>query len=338
MEREAMVLYADEMTDETPPMLHEVIADRRAWRRDTFVLADALVPFPQTGIAELDAVAQWAHYPPEPLDLSTLATFSLPVCADVMARARWQIQHQGGLAIIDRIPVERYSVDENKIIGLLLATLMGQVVEQKWDGTVLYDVKDAGKPLGYGVRRSVTNLEQHFHTDGGWLWMPPSAIGLFCLHPAQAGGMSRFVSLGTVHNIMQQQCPDLLARLYRPFWWDRQAEHASDEVRFCAHPVYQYDGKTLLARYYEDYIIKGYQLAGETLDAAGHEALAAMRAIVDDPAHWVEFRLEKGQLQYLDNRQFAHARTAFSNTEEAAAQRHLLRLWNRDEGRPDLEG
>ena len=39
------------------------------------------------------------------------------------------------------------------------------------------------------VRRSVTNLEQPFHTDGGWLWMPPSAIGLFCLQPAQQGGL-----------------------------------------------------------------------------------------------------------------------------------------------------
>ena len=38
-----------------------------------------------------------------------------------------------------------------------------------------------------------------------------------------------------------------------------------------------------------------------------------MRAIVDDPASWVEFRIEKGQLQYLNNRQFAHSRTAFKD-------------------------
>ena len=56
--------------------------------------------------------------------------------------------------------------------------------------------------------------------------MPPSAIGLFCLQFAQQGGLSRVVSLCTVHNELRRCHPDLLARLYRPFWWDRQAEHA----------------------------------------------------------------------------------------------------------------
>ncbi len=48
------------------------------------------------------------------------------------------------------------------------------------------------------------------------------------------------------------------------------------------------------------------------LDDEGVQALEAMREIVDDPASWVEFRIEKGQLQYLNNRQFAHSRTAFA--------------------------
>jgi len=84
------------------------------------------------------------------------------------------------------VPVERYSVTENRAIGWLLALLLRQVVAQKWDGTLLYDVKRFRQTLrAWYMRRSVTNLEQPFHTDGGWLWMPPSAIGLFCLQPAQ---------------------------------------------------------------------------------------------------------------------------------------------------------
>jgi hypothetical protein len=62
-----------------------------------------------------------------------------------------------------------------------------------------------------------------------------------------------------------------------------------------------------------------------------------MREIVDDPANWVEFRIEKGQLQYLNNRQFAHSRTAFKDAGPGQA-RHMLRLWNRDEGTWHLEG
>ena len=44
---------------------------------------------------------------------------------------------------------------------------LGQVVAQKVNGARFYDVKDTGQALGYGVRRSVTNLGQPFHTDGG---------------------------------------------------------------------------------------------------------------------------------------------------------------------------
>ena len=46
------------------------------------------------------------------------------------------------------------------------------------------------------------------------------------------------------------------------------------------------------------------------------DALAALREIVDAPEQWVEFRIEQGQLQYLNNRQIAHSRTAFRDAGE----------------------
>jgi hypothetical protein len=102
--------------------------------------------------------------------------------------------------------------------------------------------------------------------------------------------------------------------------------------------VFECEHGTLSARYYEDYIHNGQRLAGEPLDEAGRDALLALRAIVDDPAHWVEFRIERGQLQYINNRQFAHSRTAFQDAPGGSRARHMVRLWNRDEGTPDLEG
>lgn len=335
MQQEAMLLCPDETM---PQMLHETITDVRAWQRETLSPADWLVPLPSACVAELDEIVQFLRTSPQPVWHLTPEAFALRACTSVMAQVREKLQHHVGFAVVHRVPVERYSATENRAIGWLLASLMGQVVAQKWDGTLLYDVKDSGKPIGHGVRRSITNLEQDFHTDGGWLWMPPASIGLFCLQPAQQGGLSRLVSLFTVHNELRRSCPDLLARLYRPFWWDRQAEHAPDDVPVRRHPVYQYDGHTLMARYYEDYVCKGYRLAEEGLDAAGVAALAAMRAIIDAPENWVEFRVEQGQLQYVNNRQFAHARTAFGDAPGAAAQRHMLRLGNRDEGTPDIEG
>lgn len=310
---------------------------RKAWRRDSLSPRDWLIPLPDECVAELDAVAAAVRAEPRPVETLTPADFSLAACAAVMGAVRAKLETDTGLAVVDRFPVERYGHAENVAIGWLLAAMLGQVVAQKANGTRLYDVKDTGQALGYGVRRSVTNLGQPFHTDGGWLWKAPAFVGLFCLESALEGGLSRFVSLVTAHHELHRRRPDLLARLYRPFDWDRQGEHAPDAPRVSRRPIYEYDAGTLAARYYEDYVVNGARMAGHALDGETRAALESVREIVDDPANWIEFRIEKGQLQYLNNRQFAHSRTAFTDGGPGQG-RHMLRLWNRDEGTWHLEG
>ena len=324
-------------TAASPQILTATSEGRPAWRRESVAPEDWLIPLPTPCLAEFDAVVATLRQHPQPVEQLTPVAFSLPACAAVMAQVRHKLQQDIGFAVLDRVPVERYSPTESTAVGWLLAGLLGQVVSQKWDGTRLYGVQDYGKPLGYGVRRSVTNLEQAFHTDGGWLAKTPEYIGLFCLQPAQEGGYNRVASLLTAHNDLQRQHPDLLARLYRPFWWDRQAEHDPHDAKYSAHPVYEFDGHTLSARYYDDYVVHGYKLAGEPLDQVGVAALTAMRSIIDAPENWVEFHTEKGQFLYVNNRQFAHSRTAFTDLPEPHLHRHILRLWNRNDGPPDLE-
>ena len=58
-----------------------------------------------------------------------------------------------------------------------------------------------------------------------------------------------------------------------------------------------------------------------------------MRTIVDSPELWVEFTIERGQVQFINNRQFAHSRTDFKDSTEPQRKRHLIRLWTREEGR-----
>ena len=310
---------------------------KKSWTRESISPEGWMIPLPADCVAELDEVAAAVRATPRPVDTLDPADFSLRACTAVMASVRAKLETDTGLAVVDRFPVERYGQAENLAIGWLLAAMLGQVVAQKANGTRLYDVKDSGQALGYGVRRSVTNLGQPFHTDGGWLWKAPAFVGLFCLESAMEGGLSRLVSLITAHHELRRRRPDLLARLYQPFHWDRQGEHAPDAPRVSRQPVFEFEGGTLASRYYEDYVRNGSKMAGEELDDEGTQALAAMREIVDDPANWVEFRIEKGQLQYLNNRQFAHSRTAFTDPGPGQG-RHMLRLWNRDEGTWHLEG
>jgi alpha-ketoglutarate-dependent taurine dioxygenase len=324
----------DELSVQVAP---EDVELKKSWTRESIVPEGWLIPLPADCVAELDEVAAAVRVTPRPVDTLDPASFSLSACTALMTSVRAKLETDTGLAVVDRFPVERYSHAENLAIGWLLAAMLGQVVAQKANGTRLYDVKDSGQALGYGVRRSVTNLGQPFHTDGGWLWKAPAFVGLFCLESAMEGGLSRFASLVTAHHELRRRRPDLLARLYQPFDWDRQGEHAPDAPRVSRQPVFEFERGTLASRYYEDYMRNGSRLIGVELDDEGAQALEAMREIVDDPANWVEFRIEKGQLQYLNNRQFAHSRTAFIDAGPGQG-RHMLRLWNRDEGTWHLEG
>jgi alpha-ketoglutarate-dependent taurine dioxygenase len=313
------------------------IEPRQTWTRATLTPRSWTVPVPAACLAELDTALGKVGAAPGPLERLSPADFELERTARLMDGVREKLTRGEGLAVLDRFPVERYTLEQNRALGWLLAAMLGPVVAQKWDGSRVYDVKDSGKELGYGVRRSVTNLEQPFHTDGGWLSRTPAFVGLFCLESAEEGGLSRFVSLVTAHEQLRARDPELLDRLYEPFWWDRQAEHAPDDARVSRHPVFERDGVGLGARYYEDYVVKGHALAGAPLDARGVAALAALRRLVDASEHWVEFRIEKGQLQYLNNRRFAHSRTAFADT-GGLSRRHMLRFWNRAEGTIEIEG
>jgi alpha-ketoglutarate-dependent taurine dioxygenase len=299
---------------------------------------DWLVPLPGPAVSELEALVEGLRRDPLPTILLSPPPSGFACCREVMAEVGARLRGPVGLAVVDRVPVERFSEEENRAVGWVLGSLLGRLVAQKWDGTMLYDVRDTGKKLDYGVRRSVTNLELQFHTDAPWIDLPPEYVGLLCLNTAAEGGVSRFVSLTDAHSSLQGTAPGLLKRLYQPFPWDRQAEHAPDDDKVDWQPIFADGPGGVVCRYNRVLIESGASLAGKPVDAAGLEALDAMRALVESEARWIELTIARGQLQYLDNRRFAHARTPFKDGTTPETRRHLIRLWNRDEGRRSFHG
>lgn len=291
----------------------------RLWTRETFNLDECFVNLPDECVREFDTFLNGS-------------AVRFTAIKDLMARIRDLLVHGQGMAIIQNMPVERYSVRDNGGIGRLLSAQLGQVVAQTWTGTTVYDVKDTGKELGEGVRRSQTNLGQPFHTDGGFLFYPPQFVGLLCLEQAADGGDSDLVSLAHAHKIAVKE---LVWRLGLPFYWHRQREHILGEVPASSYPVFEKtDPCGLVVRWYEDYIINGYKVVGKTLDESGHEALEFLRHILDAERSWVRFRLQKGSFQFVNNWELAHRRTAY----EKGSFRHLLRFWTRTKGLWTLEG
>jgi hypothetical protein len=146
------------------------------------------------------------------------------------------------------------------------------------------------------------------------------------------------VSFATAHNEMRRRHPDLLERLYRPYWFDRQREHAPDDAKILFHPLFEADGGRLLARLSHFQVVNGYKLAGEAIDPEGLEALEALEAIMNEKGLAREFFFERGQIQIVDNRRCGHRRTEFHDYPEPERKRHLVRLWLRGWGRPFYNG
>ncbi len=262
--------------------------------------------------------------------------FELPACRHLMSEVKRVLDHGVGFVVLDGLPLDRLTPDEAVCCHWLLGRLLARPVAQKWDGTMVYDVLDTGRLPGNGVRPDQTNVEQNFHTDNSYNLCPPEYVGLLCLETAMEGGISRIVSFSAVHEQMRRQHPERLRRLYRPFYFDRQREHAPDDVMVTQHPVFEWDGHRLGARHSLFQVKNGHDLAGVPLDDAGREALSVLEAAMNDPAMHAEFAFERGQIQWVNNRTLGHKRTGYQDWPDR--KRHLVRLWLRNAGRAFYNG
>jgi alpha-ketoglutarate-dependent taurine dioxygenase len=309
-----------------------------AWTRESLAPDAGRVTLDEACIAELLAVTATLAQNPLPVLALRPQDFALDACRRLMGGVKQALDHGPGLAILEGLPLDGLSRDQAVACFWLLASLVARPVAQKWDGTMVYDVRDLGRPPGNGVRPDVTNAEQSFHTDNSYNLCPPEYVGLLCLHPAMEGGVSGVVSLPAAHNVMRRRHPAVLPRLWEPFYFDRQREHAPGDVMVTHHPLFEVEEGRLAGRLSRFQVVNGQALAGEALDQAGAAALDALESVMRAPEMAVEFRFARGQIQLLNNRQLAHRRTAFRDWPEPERRRHLVRLWLRDRGRPFYNG
>ena len=309
-----------------------------AWTRDSLSPADGRLTLSPACLAEIRETAGTLKENPMPILALRLEDFAMPACRQLMAAARRELDQGVGFVLVDRLPVDELGRETATTVYWLLASMVARPVAQKWDGRMVYDVRDTGQKPGNGVRPDITNVEQNFHTDNSYNLCPPDYVALLCLQTARSGGISRIVSFASAHNEMRRRHPELLPRLYRPYWFDRQREHAPDDVKVIRHPLFEMDGDRLIARLSRFQVVNGYKLANEPLDDEGAAALEALEAVMNQPALSKEFFFERGQIQIVDNRRCGHKRTEFHDYPEPERRRHLVRLWLRDRGRSFYNG
>jgi alpha-ketoglutarate-dependent taurine dioxygenase len=303
-----------------------------AWTGETLAANAGHFPLPAAVLAELEAAVDALRRNPLPTIALTPADFALEQARRFGAAVRRELQTGHGFAIVEWLPVERWSRDQATAAYWLLSSCLARPVAQSWDGKLIYDVHDSGKPVGNGVRPDITNVEQNFHTDNSYNHCPPEIVGLLCLQTAKQGGVSGIVSFRAAHDAMRERHPSLLARLHQPFYFDRQREHAPDEIMVTHHAMFEERDGRLAARLSHRQVVNGHKLAGVPLDDDGHAALEAFETILNEPGRATTFVFEPGQIQYLNNLAIGHRRTAFEDWAEPERKRRLVRLWLRDGG------
>ena len=309
-----------------------------AWDRDSLGGDEGVIPLDEASRRELDAIVDVLRDNPLPTQFLVADDFEMPACRAMMARAKDVLENGVGFVIVDRLPMDAYSVDEARAVYWLLAQLVSRPVAQSWDGKVIYDVRDFGKPPGNGVRPDVTNYEQNFHTDNSYNLCPPDYVSLLCLRPAMEGGISSIVSFYSVYGEMLASHRALVERLFRPYLFDRQKEHAPGDPMILCHPLFTYANERLVCRLSHRQVVNGYKLAAQALDADGLESLETLERTMMQPRFAREFFFEPGQIQIVDNIRLGHRRTAFTDHPEEHRKRHLVRLWLRNRGRRFYNG
>ena len=313
-------------------------AQSMVWLAEDLVRRDWCIELDKSELDEIRRLAQFIEDNPLPDLQRRIEDVEISGLRETMARMKSILDHGVGFAVIDRLPMDKFAVETLVEVYWVLGQCIGRPVAQKWNGQIIYHVSDTGQDYSYGVRGSHTAVELNFHTDNAFARMVPDYVGLLCRQAAKRGGVSRFCSLYSVHRRMQELYPEQLARLYQPMLYDRQKEHAESAPPVCLAPYFSWRDSRLFARANASLIRKGYDVAGESIDALLIEALNAIDEVCADTDLWYEAPLERGQIQYLNNHEIGHYRSAFEDHDDAERKRHLYRLWHREAGSADYDG
>ena len=187
------------------------------------------------------------------------------------------------------------------------------------------------------MRSSKSNQGQGYHTDNAFN-TPPEHVALFCLRTAMEGGLSGLISLDSVYNRLLDAFPEQVERLFQPFLFDRQREHAPDDVTTSQKPMFEVNRGELNVALATGLVRQGHRMLDRQMDDDTRAALKALDTVMETPELGREFAFEPGQIQIVNNRRLGHRRTAFTDWPEPDRRRHLVRVWLRDAGRRSYHG
>lgn len=250
--------------------------------------------------------------------------FPLPRLAVRLAAIDDQIRNGRGFALMKGFPVERYSVDQLKVIYWGLGTHMGQVISHNVAGDFVAPVTDLGlKSTDPNRRNNTTNQLLDPHTDLA------DVVALLCVEKAREGGLSSLVSSVAIHNEIVKHHPEYLEVLYEGFYHDYRGYGPNadpNEVTATPIPVFEYNNGRINCAFAKKIIETGAAKRGVPLTPLQQAAIDYVHELGTREDLRIDMMLEPGDIQIINNYITLHARTNYIDHDDGR-KRYLLRMW-----------
>ena len=178
-----------------------------------------------------------------------------------------------------------------------------------------------------GGRYHQTKEGGSFHTDSPQWSRVPDFVGLLCIKPAKVGGISKFVSVYTIHNELLKLNQEFLDPLYKNFHFDKRGEFDKNELPTTFEPIFEYKDDELKFRYLRDYINDGQKIVNEPLTKEQNHILNELDKIIHDEKFSVSYNLKEYDMTFFNNNRIIHGRTSFEDYTEYEKKRYMVRVW-----------
>ncbi|WP_396126762.1 TauD/TfdA family dioxygenase [Amycolatopsis sp. FBCC-B4732] len=232
-----------------------------------------------------------------------------------------------GVLVLTGVPIDDPSTTRDMI--LKFTGLLGQVLTQDRNGTIIKEVRDRGTLIGEGAeaKYSESRFGGNFHTDGAELPLPaPDFFTLLCVRQSRIGGELQYARLNDViANLPRTR--GLLATLQGYFYFDRRIGNSYDAPTIRKPVLYRHNGHAAIT-YLRKYIERGHQFpSSPPLTRFQIEALDALDNATSNTQLVNVGKLNEGELAIFNNLTCLHARTTF--VDNPRRTRLLLRTWIR---------
>lgn len=251
------------------------------------------------------------------------ADFPLPNLGLRLDRLLDELLDGRGFVLIRGLPMERYGIEAAARAYWGIGSYFGTARSQNARGDLIGHVVDVHRsPADPTARLYQTSARLNYHPDS------TDIVGLLCLRKAMRGGASSIVSSVTLYNEMQKRRPDLAAELLQPFCMDRRGEVPAGKNPWFTLPIFNWHDGLLTTHFTRPYIDSAQRfLEVPRLTPRQIEALDFFQELCEDPDIHLNMDFEPGDMQFLQNYQIMHDRTAYEDWPDPAKRRHLLRLW-----------